>query len=112
MHKIMQLADVYVNPAYAEGFGIATVEAMLLKRPIVYCNAGSLPELFEEGVSGLSYSPKNSSELAEKILSIVQSNDLRHALSEQARIRALNKFSIRRFVLDFEKLYMTVLARN
>jgi len=110
VHKIMQLADVYVNPAYAEGFGIATVEAMLLERAIVYCNSGALPELLVNEVSGLSYSPKNSSELAEKILRVFESKDLRNSLSKQARQRALNMFSIERFVDDFEELYRSVMT--
>jgi len=112
VHKIMQLADIYVNPAYAEGFGIATVEAMLLERPIIYCDAGSLPELLENNVSGLSYSPRNARELAEKILALVGSEKQRVSLAGQARTQALEKFSILRFVRDFEDLYRSILVRR
>lgn len=109
VHKIIHISDLYVNPAYAEGFGIATVEAMLLKKAIIYCNSGSLPELLENNVSGLSYIPKNSTDLANKIVKLLSSNFLRDELSEQARIHALTQFSINRFVDDFENCYRSFL---
>lgn len=55
--RYLKYFDVYVQPSYKEGFGNAVVEAMYAGCPIVSCKAGALPELIENGINGILYSP-------------------------------------------------------
>jgi len=104
----MRCADIYVNPAISEGFGIATVEAMLSKLPVICANSGSLPELIDNNKEGLLFEPKNTEELSECILDLYQSKKKRKDFGQAARETALEKFSIEQFVGAFEQKYLSM----
>lgn len=106
--RFMPAADIYVNAALLEGFGIATVEAMLCELPVVCANAGSLPELVTHDIDGLLFEPKDVEGLSQCILSLYHSESLRKRLGQTARKKALGKFNIQQFVNAFEKKYLSV----
>jgi len=108
VHRFIRAADVYVNPAILEGFGIATVEAMLCELAVVCADSGSLPELVEHERNGLLFSPKDIDGLSRCILSLYRSAELRQKLGRAARERALDKFNIKRFVSSFEEKYRSM----
>ena len=108
VHRFIRAADVYVNPAILEGFGIATVEAMLCELAVVCADSGSLPELVEHERNGLLFSPKDLDGLSRCILSLYRSAELRQKLGRAARERALDKFNIKRFVSSFEEKYRSM----
>lgn len=108
IHRFIRAADVYVNPDLLEGFGIATVEAMLCELPVVCADSGSLPELVEHEKSGLLFGPKDVDGLSRYILSLYRSPELRQRLGRAARETALDKFNIKRFVSSFEEKYRSM----
>jgi len=112
VHEYMQAADVYANPALREGFGIATVEAMLAKLPVVCANAGSLPELFKEEEHGLLFSPEDQEGLAEAILQLYREPERREQMGKAARQHALTKFDVERFVRAFESKYKAMVENK
>jgi len=112
IHNFIYAADVYVNCAVLEGFGIATVEAMLCELPVVCANAGSLPELINHEKEGLLFEPTNSEELAQNISTLYKSQALRRKLGKAARVRALEKFGIERFVKEFEEKYQSMISHS
>jgi hypothetical protein len=64
---VIDQADIVLVCSQNEAFGRITLEAMLLKKPVIGTNAGGTPELIREGVNGLLYTPGECIELAEKI---------------------------------------------
>ena len=108
VHRFMRCADIYVNPAISEGFGIATVEAMLSKLPVICANSGSLPELIDNNKEELLFEPKNTEELSQCILDLYQSKKKREDFGQAARETALEKFSIEQFVGAFEQKYLSM----
>lgn len=108
VHRFMRCADIYVNPAISEGFGIATVEAMLSKLPVICANSSSLPELIDNNKEGLLFEPKNTEELSQCILDLYQSKKKRKDFGQAARETALEKFSIEQFVGAFEQKYLSM----
>lgn len=106
--ELLTMFNVYVNMAIAEGFGIAVVEAMQAGLPVVLANAGALPELIEDGISGLLVSPGDSRALAEIIKRLETELDFAKFLGEQARQRAASEFSIERYGNDIEQIYLQI----
>lgn len=102
---LLASADAYVNMASAEGFGIAVVEAMFARVPVVLANAGSHPELIIHGESGLLVPDGSAGELADALTRLANDPSLRRRLGEGGAKRANEKFAISRFVSDFENLY-------
>jgi glycosyltransferase involved in cell wall biosynthesis len=88
--KFYSYAEVYVNPSLVEGFGITVLEAMACGTPVISSHGGSLPEVV--GKAGIFFNPENSSELGEKILAVIQNNNLRKELREKG-FRQIKKFS-------------------
>lgn len=103
---LLSILDTYVNMAREEGFGIAVVEAMQAGLPVVLANAGALPELIENGLSGLLVPASDSDDLAKALQRLANDGELRNKLGEEARRRARIQFSISRYVKDMEQLYI------
>jgi len=103
--------DVFVNMATEEGFGIAVVEAMLAGVPVVLADAGAHPELIVDNESGILVSEGNAQELANALLRLSSDPSLRGHLGEGGKKRAKEKFTISRFVRDFEELYRKVVNK-
>ena len=112
VHHFFPVADIFVNPTLEEGFGIATVEAMLCERPVICSRSGALVELMQEGRDGLFFTPLDHKDLAKKILQLYTAPERARELGMNARKHALEAFSVERFVVDFEKLYYEAAGRS
>ena len=91
--KLYSGAAVCVFPSLKESFGIVAIEAMACGRPVVFMKTGPGPEIIEDGVSGLLCDTYSPSDIAEKILCILDDPALGQRLGRNARERVLQKFS-------------------
>ena len=88
-----QLADEYVNatifclPSVQEGFGIVFLEAMAAGLPVVACRAAAIPEVVEDGVTGMLVSPREPAGLASALAALLSSQARRRVLGEAGRRR-------------------------
>jgi glycosyltransferase involved in cell wall biosynthesis len=73
----MNEADIVVLPSYNEPFGIILLEAMALKKPIVATRSGGIPEIITDHVNGILVSPRNSQDLTEAILELLNNPNMR-----------------------------------
>lgn len=108
VHAVLPRADIVVNPAVEEGFGIATVEAMLCSRPVICADAGSLPEIVVDRETGILIEPGSLDALKNAITYLNGSAEERARLGERAREAALESFNIPRFCVEFEDLYKSM----
>lgn len=81
-------ADVYVQPSRAETFGLAAAEAMAIGVPVVVARVGGLPELVDDGRTGVVVPPDDPSALASAIAALLDDPALADALADAARVRA------------------------
>jgi glycosyltransferase involved in cell wall biosynthesis len=103
--EFLSCVDIYVNMASVEGFGIAVVEAMLAGIPVILASAGAHPELIVDGESGILVPVGSAEGLADALTRLAQDPPLQHRLAQGGKMRAEEKFTISRFVRDFENLY-------
>ena len=91
---IISKAAVCVYPSHIEAFGIACLEGMAAGKAVVTSNTGPGPEVLQDEISGLFCNPFDPRSIAGKVISLLTDPGLRRRLGEQARLRALNLFSI------------------
>ena len=104
-------AAVSVIPSLEEGFGIPAAEAMGCEVPVVASDAGGLPEVVDDGVTGLVVPRGNVGALASAIGALLQDPALRRRMGEAGRARALQLFDWDRTAEQFDQLYREILAR-
>ena len=96
---IYRQADVYVLPSWAEGLPVAMLEAMACGLPVVATSVGGVPDLVEEGKSGLLVPARNVEALADALQSIVTNGPMRAGMAAAARQRVESAFSTTQFIV-------------
>jgi glycosyltransferase involved in cell wall biosynthesis len=81
-------ADCFCLPSVQEGFGLVFLEAMAAGLPVVACRAAAVPEVVEDGRTGLLVSPRRPEELAMALETLLRDAGLRAALGAAGRRRA------------------------
>jgi len=103
--KYLCSADLFVLPSYSEGFGIAAVEAMFLKVPVLATNIGGVHEFITDGQTGWLFNPNDPEELKKKLEEIIKSKILKK-VGWKGYESAVNTFSIENYVKDLENFYL------
>jgi glycosyltransferase involved in cell wall biosynthesis len=101
---------VSVIPSLEEGFGIPAAEAMGCEAPVVATDAGGLPEVVEDGVTGFVVPKGDAEALAGAIDKLLSDAALRERMGKAGRERALARFDWLRAAERFEELYRQLLA--
>src|SRR5204863_2511233 len=83
--RAMDEAWVLVLPSRSEGMGRVLVEAFCRGRAVVGTSAGSIPDLVEDGVSGLLVDPDDPAALADALVRVLSNRALAEQLSDGAR---------------------------
>jgi glycosyltransferase involved in cell wall biosynthesis len=83
---LYNLAELYVTPSQYEGFGFPLLEAMACGTPVVYADAGSLPEI--AGSAGLAVPPGDPASLANGLLTLLRQPERQSAMELAGRERA------------------------
>ncbi len=107
--RILQQADLLVSPSLYESFGLVLPEAMRWGLPVIGSTAGAIPEIVEDGKTGLLVPPASPGELAQAIIALLVDPERRCALGEQGRRHVERHFSIERMALNVEILYTETL---
>jgi glycosyltransferase involved in cell wall biosynthesis len=102
--RYLSAFDVFVLPSLKEGFPWSVLEAMAAKLPIVATRVGGIPEMIEDGVSGLLVEPQSSEQLAEAINYLVGHESKAQEMGIQAHQKALFSFSLETMASQVEKL--------
>ena len=84
----LQKADVFVAPSLYESFGLVFLEAMRWGTPVVGTTAGAIPEIIEDGRSGLLVPPSNPQALAHAMVRLLRDRAFSQRLGEAGALDA------------------------
>lgn len=104
-------ASIFVLPSYYETGGISAIEAMAFGLPVVASRTGGLPEVVEDGVTGMLVPPGDSEALDEAIVHLLRDPALRRRLGQAGRERVLAEFTVDRVLPKTLSFYKS-LCRN
>ncbi len=105
--EVLSCCDLFVLASHAEGLPNALLEAMAAGLPVVATRVGGVPEIIENGISGLLVPPGNHAALAEAILCALQDSRLTASLARAGQERVRKQFSLNRLLEDLNHLYTT-----
>jgi glycosyltransferase involved in cell wall biosynthesis len=109
---LLRAADVFVFPSRWEGNPLSVMEAMAAGLPVVATAVGGVPELVEDGASGILVPNEDLHGLVAAMQRMAQNPDLREQMGHAARCRAVERFDIRQTVRAYEALYEELLQRR
>lgn len=89
----LQTADVFVAPSRYESFGLIYPEAMRWGIPVIGCRVGGVPEIIDDGVTGLLVEPNSPDAIADAMVRLLDSPTLRDQLGTAGRTAVESRFS-------------------
>ena len=103
--RVWQAVDIAVVPSTEpESFGLVAVEAMLAKKPVIASNHGGLTEIVIHEHTGFLVQPNNVTDLVNAIETLVNDEAKRLEMGEKGYVRAVEEFSIYKYVSNIEKI--------
>ncbi len=98
-------SDIAVVPSFCEAFGLVVIEAMAAGLPVIGSDSGGIPELIDDGRTGLLVEPRNPRELAEALATLLRSESLRSSMGGAAAEEVRRRFDMQRHIEGLLELY-------
>lgn len=109
--EILSVADLFILPSETESFGLAALEAMAMKVPVISTNTGGLPEVNLHGKTGYLSEIGDTDDMANNSLKLLESPEK----LEQFRLNAFEqakKFDVEKILPKYENVYRHLLDRS
>ncbi|AMQ00555.1 N-acetyl-alpha-D-glucosaminyl L-malate synthase [Pedobacter cryoconitis] len=111
VEEILSVADLFLMPSETESFGLAALEAMACKVPIITSNAGGLPELNVNGFCGYMSNVGDVDDMAKKAIMILENDEVLNTFKENAFKRAQD-FDLKKILPLYVDYYNDIIAKN
>jgi L-malate glycosyltransferase len=110
VEEVLSVADLFLMPSEKESFGLAALEAMACEVPILSSNAGGIPELNVDGVTGFVCNIGDVTTMTEKALEILDDKNLQR-FKTNALERA-KQFDVAKILPLYEKFYIETIEKS
>ncbi|WP_367865398.1 N-acetyl-alpha-D-glucosaminyl L-malate synthase BshA [Pedobacter sp. WC2423] len=111
VEEILSVADLFLMPSETESFGLAALEAMACKVPVITSNAGGLPELNVDGFCGYMSNVGDVDDMAKKAIMILENDEVLNTFKENAFKRAQD-FDLKKILPLYVDYYNEIIAKN
>ena len=108
INELLCYSDIFILPSEKESFGLAALEAMIHKVPVISTNAGGLSEVNINGISGFLSEVGDIDNMAKNTIRILSSPSIRKKFQDGAYKQAI-KFDISKIIPLYESVYTRVL---
>jgi N-acetyl-alpha-D-glucosaminyl L-malate synthase BshA len=109
VEEILSVSDLFIMPSESESFGLAALEAMACKVPVITSNAGGLPELNIDGITGFMDNVGDIDGMAKHAIFILK-NDKQLAAFKEGALKRAQQFDLSLILPIYEQYYMDVLT--
>lgn len=109
---LLALSDMFCLPSRNEPFGLVLLEAMAAGLPVVAFDSGGVPEIIEDGVSGILVPTGDVAGLSRAIEGLADDDEKRRRLAAAGSLRVEERFTLGRVVERTEMIYNEVLQNQ
>lgn len=106
--EVLGITDLFMLPSASESFGLAALEAMAARVPVISSNAGGLPEVNRHGVTGMMSDVGDIDDMVRNTLYMLKDDATLERFKNQAYERA-QEFDLPQILPQYETLYQSVL---
>ena len=111
LHAVLHASDLFLLPSEQESFGLAALEAMAASVPVVSSNAGGLPEVNIDGVTGYTCPIGDIEMMAEKSLEILRDDKTLNEFKYRAKQQAI-AFDKKNILPQYVEIYKEAIAKS
>lgn len=108
--EMLAASDLFVLPSLGDAYPTVLMEAMAAGLPVVSTRVGGIPEIVDDGRTGILGPPGDATALANAISDLLDSRERREALGRAARAESERRFSTAVWVKRLEEVYGQRLA--
>ncbi len=106
---LMAAMDVLVVPSINEGMGRVLLEAGAAATPVVATRTGGIPDIVDDGETGLLVPPRYAEALTEAVVELMAAPERRHWMGATARAKIVPQYSLENMVRQIEAVYEEIL---
>jgi glycosyltransferase involved in cell wall biosynthesis len=103
--EVLAELDIFAMPSRAEGFGVAALEAQAMELPVVASRVHGIPDVVEDGGTGLLVPPDDEEALADAIRRLADDARLRAAMGKAGRAFVQRRYRWQANAGQMERLY-------
>lgn len=110
IEDLMSISDLFVLPSESESFGLAALEAMACRVPVIASNAGGIPELVTNGYNGYMSAVGDYESMAEHAFQIIANDETLNMFKENA-YKTAQKFDLQVILPKYETYYNKIINK-
>ena len=110
LYRILQLSDVFLLPSEQESFGLAALEAMAARTPVISSNAGGIPEVNIQGETGFLAETGNVEAMSNYCIKLLSDETLLSEMKKNAKAQAIH-FDLKNILPIYIEMYENTIAK-
>jgi glycosyltransferase involved in cell wall biosynthesis len=103
--------DVFVMSSETEGLGTSILDAMACAKAVIGTRTGGIPEVIDDGVTGMLVPPHDPKALAAAIIELLQNREKRDRMGRAGLVRVRERFTVERMVAETRATYARITSR-
>lgn len=105
-------SDIFILPTHFDAFPGAILEAMQFELPVISTFEGAIPEIVDDGITGILYNKGDIGQLAGSISRLIMHPDQRQKMGAEGRKKYLAKYRSELFETNMRNAFLSVLDKE
>lgn len=110
VEELLAIADLFILPSETESFGLAALEAMACEVPVISSNAGGIPEVNIDGVTGYMCPIGDVNGMAQRCIELLNDEESLNMFRRNAFLQA-KRFDISAILPQYENFYNEIIEK-
>jgi glycosyltransferase involved in cell wall biosynthesis len=112
VQQVLSQLSIFVLATHTEGLPVSILEAMSFGLPVVATKVGGIPELVEDGVTGILVKPNSPVEIASAIIKLLSDPGKANRMGEAGKSKVRKEFSLEQMMQRLQQHYLDLAVRK